>query len=107
MMAEVEAGGLRLRIPTEIVIEVLYVLTSKTYGYSRRDVADQLTALLTTDGIEPEESNRCIEALAQMAEQSVPFVDALLAVRAREVDQPVATFDERDFQRLGVKRLPI
>lgn len=105
-MTEVQAGRLRLRIPTEIVIELVYVLCGKTYGYTRREVADRLTALLTTDGIDPEEPDLCVEALARMAELNVPFVDALLAARALSAAEPVATFDERDFPRLGVQRLP-
>lgn len=106
-MAEVEAGRLRLRVPTEIVTELAYVLSGKTYGYTRREVAGRLTALLTTVGIEAEETDLCVEALAHMAELNVPFVDALLAARALSAAEPVATFDERDFPRLGVQRLPI
>lgn len=106
-MAEVEAGRLQLRVATEIVTEIVYVLSGKTYGYNRREVADRLTTLLTTDGVQPEEPDMCIEALARMAESNVPFVDALLAARALLAAEPVATFDERDFPRLGVRRLPI
>ncbi len=106
-MAEVEAGRLRLRVAIEIVIELVYVLTGKTYRYTRREVADRLTALLTSDGIEAEEPDLCVEALARMAELNVPFVDALLAARALSAAEPVITLDERDFPRLGVERLPV
>ncbi len=106
-MAEVEAGRLLLRVATEIVTEIVYVLSGRTYGYTSREVADRLTALLTTDGIEAEEADLCVEALARMAELNVPFVDALLAARALSAAEPVATFDDHDFPRLGVQRLPI
>lgn len=106
-MAEVEAGRLRLRIATEIVTELVSVLGGKTYQYPRREIADRLTALLTMEGIAPEEPDLCLVALARMAELNVPFVDALLAGRALSEDESVATFDERDFPRLGVDRLPI
>lgn len=106
-MAEVEAGRLRLRVPTEVVSELVYVLSGKTYGYTSRELTDRLTALLTSSGIEPEEPDLCVEALARMAELNVPFVDALVAARALAAAEPVATFDDRDFTRLGVQRLPI
>jgi predicted nucleic acid-binding protein len=106
-MAEVEAGRLRLRVATEVVAELVYVLTGRTYRYTRKEVADHLTALLSIDGIEAEEPDLCLVALARMSELNVPFVDALLAARALALDEPVATFDERDFPRLGVTRHPI
>ena len=106
-MAEVEAGRLRLRVATEVVGELVYVLTGKTYQYTRQEVAERLTALLSIDGIEAEEPDLCLIALARMSELDVPFVDALLAGRALSSEEPVATFDDRDFPRLGVARLPI
>lgn len=105
-LAQVEAGRLRLRVATEVVSELVHVLLGKTYGYTRREVTDRLTALLTSRGIEPEEPDLCVEALARMAELNVPFVDGLLAARALAAGEPVATFDDRDFPRLGVQRLP-
>ena len=106
-MAEVEAGRLRLRVATEIVTELVYVLSGQTYRYTRPEIAERLTALLTTNGIEPEEADLCVEALARMAELNVPFVDALLAARALSAEEPIVTFDDRDFPRLGAQRLPI
>ena len=106
-MRDVEGGRLRLRLATEVVTELVYVLSGKTYGYTRPEVAKRLIALLSTDGIEPEEPDLCLDALTRMAELDVPFVDALLAGRALSADEPVATFDDRDFPRLGVERLPI
>ena len=97
------AGRLRLRVATEIVCELVYVLGSKTFGYSHAEIAATLTALLTQPGIEAEETDLCLYALRRMADLNVPFVDALLAGRAERVDEPIATLDARDFPRLGAK----
>lgn len=106
-LAEVERGSLRLRVPTEVVVELVYVLGGRSYGYSRSEVAHRLSALLLVPGIEAEEADLCLEALARMAELDVPFVDALLAARAMAASEPVLTFDEADFPRLGVARVSI
>lgn len=104
---DAKAGRLRLRVPTEIVCELVFVLGGKTFGYTRAEIAARLTVLLTTQGIEPEETDICLVALQRMGELGVPFVDALLATRAQQADEPVVTLDERDFPKLGVALRPI
>ncbi len=106
VMDQVEAGQLRLHISTEVICELVYVLGGKTYRYTPREIAHGLTALLTTPGVEPVEPELCLAALDRMAELNVPFVDALIAARALSAGEPVATFDERDFPRLGADLLP-
>lgn len=103
VIADARDGRLGLRVATEIVCELVFVLGSKAFGYARLEIAETLTALLTQPGIEPEEADLCLYALQRMAILNVPFVDALLAGRAEQVDEPIATFDEPDFPRLGAR----
>ena len=103
LMAQADAGRLRLRICPLVVAEVVWVLTS-TYDVAPAQVADVLTSFLSSGGLVVEEGMLLVSALAQMAEQRVDFVDAYLAAKARHSGAPVATFDD-DFDRLGVERL--
>lgn len=104
---DAKAGRVRLRVPTEIVCELVFVLGGKTYGYTKPEIAERLVILLTTQGIEAEETDLCLVALQRMGELNVPFVDSLLATRAQQVDETVVTLDERDFATLGVELHPI
>jgi predicted nucleic-acid-binding protein len=103
LMAQADAGELRLRLCPLVVAEVVWVLTS-AYDVSRERVADVLTSFLASGGLVVEEGMLLVAALAQMAEQRVDFFDAYLAAKARLSEAPVATFDG-DFDRLGVERL--
>jgi len=107
LVAAARDGGLQLRVATEIVCELVFVLGSKAFGYSRAEIGDVLTGLLSQPGIVPDEPELCLYALQRMAAHNVPFVDALLAGRAEGKQETVATLDARYFSRLGVRLQPI
>ncbi|HEY8657303.1 MAG TPA: PIN domain-containing protein [Candidatus Limnocylindria bacterium] len=103
LVAAAREGGPQLRVATEIVCELVFVLGSRAFGYSRAEIGDVLTGLLSQPGIAPDEPELCLYALQRMAALNVPFVDALLAGRAERKDETVATLDVRDFTRLGAR----
>jgi len=103
VVTDARDGRLQLRVATEIVCDLVFVLGSKAFGYSRVEIAEALTALLTQPGIEPEEADLCLYALQRMAGLNVPFVDALLAGRAELAGDSIVTLDKRDFPRLGAR----
>lgn len=97
---QAEQGEITLKVAPIVVAEVVWVLIS-FYGYSRKQVAEVLIALLTADGIVLEETEQVIAALDRMVSLSVDFIDAYLAELARRENEAVASFD-RDFRRLDV-----
>ncbi len=103
-MARTEAGRLLFRVRPVVVAEVVWVLGAATYGYTRREIADVVTAFIRGRGVEVAEADAILETLETMAERNVSFVDAYLAVGARLAAEPVCTFDA-DFKRLGVELL--
>ena len=97
---QAEQGEITLKVAPIVVAEVVWVLIS-FYGYSRKQVAEVLIALLTADGIVLEETEQVIAALDRMVSLSIDFIDAYLAELARRENEAVASFD-RDFRRLDV-----
>ena len=101
LIARAEAGQLLLRVRSVVIAEVVWVLGTTTYGYTRREIAGVVTAFIRGAGIEVDEADAVLETLQLMAERNVSFVDAYLTVYARLAAEPVCTFDT-DFKRLGV-----
>lgn len=104
LIARAEAGEVRFRLKPITVAEVVWVLGTPRYGYSPREVADSVAGFARADGILIDESDVILEALGTMVDRGVSFVDAYLAVCARQTAEPVCTFDA-DFKRLGVELL--
>lgn len=101
LMKQAEEGNI-IRKVTAFIAECCWVLQSRHYGFTPRDIAGVLTALLAADSIEADEEDILILALQAYAEHNVDFVDAYLAVQARMIGQEVvATFNSKDFTRLG------
>lgn len=103
-MARAEAGRLLFRVRPVVIAEVVWVLGTATYGYTRREIADVVTAVIRGGGVEVDEADAVLETLETTAGRNVSFVDAYLAVCARLAAEPVCTFDT-DFKRLGVDLL--
>jgi predicted nucleic acid-binding protein len=107
--ALVEAAG-----AGEVVLEVLPVLLAETvytlesiYELDRHEVASKLIQLLQSQGVEPHERERVLDALARHRDHSVHFADAYLAAVGAESGLAVASFD-RDFDRFSdVRRFQV
>ncbi len=99
LLDRVDAGEIELRISPLTVAEVIWVLESY-YGYRKEQVAEVVTTFITAEGIEAEELEVVLEALANYRDLNVDFIDAYLAGHARQ--QPPAciwTLDEKHFRR--------
>lgn len=102
LMKQAEEGKIMLKVAAMVIAECCWVLQSPHYGFTPGDIAGVLTSLLAADGIEADEEDILILALQAYAEHNVNFIDAYLAVRARMSGQEVvATFNSKDFTRLG------
>ncbi|MFN3413827.1 MAG: PIN domain-containing protein [Thermoanaerobaculum sp.] len=105
VMEKAERGEVVLRVSSVVAAEVVWVLCS-VYKLPKAKVAATLGSLFVARGVELEDQDAVLPALAQMAEHNVDFADALLAQRANQTGEPVASFDE-DFRRLGVDTFPV
>lgn len=92
--------GEYVRVHPIVVAETIWVLES-FYKYSKKEISDALTPLLSDHGLKIEGSKSVLKSLEIMHESNVDFADALLAETARSRDEGIASFD-RDFRRLGV-----
>ncbi len=104
LIARANAGELAFRLTTVSVAEVVWTLGTPRNRHSPREVADVVTAFVRGNGIELDEPDVVVEALAAMVDRRVSFVDAYLAVRAILAGEAVCSFDA-DFKRLGVEIL--
>ena len=102
LVEAVQEGKYRLFVPVLVLAETVWVLKS-FYGHSRQEIRDVLSALITASEVDVEEAQTVLQALQLSASRNVDFVDAYLAVRAKEAGEQVCTFDESDFKRLPAR----
>ena len=104
LMARAQAGEVTLILTPVILAEAVWTLES-FYQFSRQDIVGALVPLVRAEGVMALESETLVEALHLYREKNVDFADAYLAAAARQTGEAaVASFD-RDFDRLGVRRL--
>lgn len=102
--ARVLDGEAPIAIAPLILAETAYVLRS-VYGVSREDVAAALVDLVQRVNVQVlgVETSLVVQAMGLCrASGRVSFTDALLWAQARELDQPIWTFD-KDFPMDGVQ----
>ena len=92
-----------LVVPQVVLAEVAWVLEDK--GWEREDVAGALREVCTDERLTVRESETFIAATRIYAKHNVSMVDAYQAALAAEGGWlGIASFD-RDFEKLGVKRI--
>lgn len=97
------SGKLALHLPGIVLAELVWVLES-SYRLSRDRVADLAEAVLHTPEIHVEQAPFLARVLHQYRETNIDWVDAWIAVYARERGiRTVYTFDERHFRRTGLE----
>jgi predicted nucleic acid-binding protein len=101
LMSRAEKGDIGLRVSHLVVAEIVWVLSS-FYKYDKSQIAETLISFLGADGIFAENLTLLIQALQDMAEKNVDFVDAYLAALARAQEESICSFDN-DFEKLNVR----
>ncbi|NTU46430.1 type II toxin-antitoxin system VapC family toxin [Candidatus Roizmanbacteria bacterium] len=90
-----------------VIAEVVYVLSSKVlnYGFSRKEIRDQLETLLMLNGFRFSQKEMVIQALYLYAEKNIDFSDALLAQYAINSEANGVYSYNTDFDKIpSVKR---
>ena len=84
----------QVKIPFEVVAEVVYVL-SGVYRISREEISRGILLLLTLQNISTDNPKVLEKALELYARTGVDFVDALLCARHTVNGNTVHTFDRK------------
>lgn len=88
-----ERGELRLVLPTEVLMELIYVLDS-FYGQTRAQVVAQVESLLLHSGIKLLEDRVVHDAIERFRSTKIDLADCLLAARGVASNHPIASFDK-------------
>jgi predicted nucleic acid-binding protein len=94
-----DRGVLALIVLPEVVAESVFVLES-FYKHPRAKIAQVMSALVTSPGIELTDVTIHLDALHRFALTSVHYVDCTVAATAAAGNLPVASFD-RDFKKFA------
>lgn len=94
-----DAGQCRLMVPSIVVAEVVYVLSS-FYEADRAHVCQAIRGLLGRAGVQTDEPDVMALAVEKFDATTVSFTDAYLAARCELQRTAVATFDLK-LQRLS------
>ncbi|MDE3840654.1 PIN domain nuclease [Bacillus methanolicus] len=97
-------GEIQLVLTPLVITECCWVLQSKRYGYSKAEIAEKLSLIISANGIKTTEKEIVQKALFNYSTHNVDFVDAYLSATAQfsEVNS-IITWNEKDFKRLGVE----
>lgn len=86
-----------------VVAECVYVLSGKYYGYSREEISDWMTKLI--EFCEVDNKEVLLTAMTNFANYKVDFADAYLASKSEHLGEQVATFNTKDFEKMGVNSI--
>ena len=86
-----------------MLFEVAWTLRS-AYGVRGEKILEVLRAIATLSGLTLSDSDRVDRALSLAAEHGGDFADAYICAEAQALEaEVVATFNVKDFSRLGTK----
>ena len=99
-----EQGKIEIVVPVLVVAEAWAVLIH-SMNKTPAEVAEGLSNVVRLRGVDAEDGDNVLTAL-EATNARIDFVDAYTALRAKQMDHPVASFD-RDFpKRLGARVHP-
>lgn len=97
-------GEIQFILTPLIVTECCWVLQSKRYGFSKLEIAEKLSQIVSANGIKTIDKDIVLHALYGYSTHNVDFVDAYLAAISKAGEYgPIITWNAKDFKRLGVE----
>lgn len=106
LLQQVETGDLIVTTSEAVIVEVVYVLSSKTlYNFPRPDIQAHLSTVIALRGLKLPHKRTYLRALDIYATTNLDFVDALnVAHMERGQITTILTFD-KDFDKVqGITR---
>jgi len=94
------SGDVRLLVVPLVLFESYWVVR-RVYRQERSSALDLIESVVNTPGVEVENAPRVRRAPALARKAKTDFADAYLAATAEEHDAALASFERRDFKRLG------
>jgi predicted nucleic-acid-binding protein len=106
LFADAFAGRVELVTGPPVLFEVAWTLRSR-YRKSATDVLDVMEAVLGTPGLETADAGRVREAIDLARKGDGDFADAYVAAMGMATAcEGIATFNTRDFARMGMGTWP-
>jgi predicted nucleic acid-binding protein len=101
LLQQVETGALVVTTSEAVLVEVVYVLSSKTlYNFPRPDIQAHLSTVITLRGLKLPHKRTYLRALDIYASTNLDFVDALNVAHMERVQiTTILTFD-KDFDKV-------
>jgi predicted nucleic-acid-binding protein len=97
IIAQVETGASSVELLSEVIMEVLFVMT-KYYGADLGSVAEDMKTFLSFPGVANRNKHVLIVALDTMVEKKIDYVDALICAKKQLQGYGWISFDH-DLQK--------
>jgi predicted nucleic acid-binding protein len=106
LLQQVETGALEVTTCEAVVVEAVYVLSSRSlYNVPRQKIRDDLTAIIRAKGLKLPHKRTYLRALDLYASANLDFADALIVAhmeRARITT--IVSFDQHFDRVVGITR---
>jgi len=93
IIERVEKGELKVEILSEVLMEVLFIMT-KYYKAPLRDIIEDLKIILRLQGVVNENKYILINSLDMMVEKKIDYVDALICSKSKLQGYGKISFDK-------------
>ncbi|GBU24566.1 hypothetical protein R83H12_01200 [Fibrobacteria bacterium R8-3-H12] len=100
-IARLELKSGNVKILTQVVAEVIYVL-SKIYKISRKEISENLLKIFSLDGVIVENEEIVVFAVTEYGDSKLDFVDELLYANSKIRGTIVKTFDNSLQEKLNL-----
>ncbi len=100
LFEKAEAGKIKLETSELVIAEIVWVLES-FYGFSRKEIADVLSTLLSSRNLRIANHARISDAVGLYAASAMDFIDAynIAYMKSKEYAR-VATFDSKHYRKI-------
>jgi len=102
-IARLELKSGNVKILTQVVAEVIYVL-SKIYKINRKEISENLLKIFSLNGVIVENEEIVVFAVAEYGNSKLDFVDELLYANSKIRGTVVKTFDSSLQEKLDLLR---
>jgi predicted nucleic-acid-binding protein len=93
IIEQIEKGELKVEILSEVLMEVLFIMT-KYYKAPLRDIIEDLKIILRLQGVVNENKYILINSLDMMVEKKIDYVDALICSKSKLQGYGKISFDK-------------